>query len=110
MNWFTGTQRKRHERERLFAEQRGKCYYCGCVMLLAQVPNRMRQPDNLATLDHIVPVSVAGTKATAKGRCVVACRICNQERGTTDARLFLLRKQGFLDDPAPLGFDGERAA
>jgi len=83
----------RKNRERLFAEQRGLCYYCGEPMLLAKIGQGQAQPPRLATLDHIIPRSLGGTNAPTMN-CVAACRQCNQERGTQDARMFLLQKQG----------------
>lgn len=84
----------RKKRTRLFFEQKGLCFYCSRPMLLAKIPEGMRQPPHLATLDHIVPHSAGGT--IANNNTVAACAACNVERGNRDARLFMLKKQGAL--------------
>lgn len=86
------TQRKRNQRERLFRAQRGLCYYCQKPMLLAHGENRK---PNVLTLDHIVPLSKGGALSFTENT-VAACRRCNSQRGTKDARLFMLEKQGLL--------------
>lgn len=80
-------------RARLWQEQRGVCYYCSRPALLAKGPAAGAAPDNLATIDHIIPRSKGGAHA---GNMVMACHRCNNERGDADARLFLLQKQGEL--------------
>lgn len=88
-----GQARKVRIRTLLFRKQRGACYYCGEPMLLAKVPEGVRQPPRLATIDHIIPKSKGGAFAE---NCVGACAECNSERGDRDARLFMLEKQGVL--------------
>lgn len=82
----------RKKRRRLFHSQHGLCYYCGEPMLLAKVPEGMRQPSTLATLDHLIPRSRGGT--FCNNNVVAACKRCNTERGDKDARLFLLKRRG----------------
>ena len=88
---------KRPIRERLWNEQGGKCYYCGVITKLpkAGMKGNGGAGKRLATLDHIIPVSLGGAFAPTKN-CVVACAGCNVERGTKDARLVILEKQGAL--------------
>lgn len=87
------SRRHQNARHSLFMQQKGLCYYCERPMLLAKTPAGIQQPPNLATLDHIIPQSAGGAKAPTKN-CVCACRECNQQRGSKDARLFLFEKQG----------------
>jgi 5-methylcytosine-specific restriction endonuclease McrA len=93
---------KRGPRERLWNAQGGKCYYCGVETYLPAPGSSNgagglngRFTLRLATLDHIIPRAKGGAFAPTKN-CVVACRRCNNERGTKDARLFMLEKQGAL--------------
>lgn len=83
----------RQKRTKLYHEQRGLCFYCQEPMLLAKGPASARLPARLVTLDHIVPKSHGGAIAE---NTVAACFSCNNERGDTDARLFMLKKQGML--------------
>ncbi len=89
-------KRKRNARVRLFKEQRGLCYYCAKPMLLARgaEPGQCN-PKRLVTLDHIIPRSMGGPLSPSTN-AVAACLACNGERGTKDARLFMLEKQGML--------------
>lgn len=80
-------------RTRLFKEQRGLCYYCARPMALLKLGEKDRAPSNLATLDHIIPLAKGGARGPTIN-CVCACKKCNNERGTRDARLFLLEKMG----------------
>ena len=89
------TLRKARHRERLFKEQRGLCYYCAKPMLLSAGTGTQRQPNRLATLEHIIPLANGGQFSPASN-AVAACFQCNQQRGTRDARLFMLEKQGML--------------
>ena len=50
---------------------------------------------NSATLDHIVPISRGGVKSFT-ANTVLACMECNNQRGSKDARIFMLEKQGAL--------------
>jgi 5-methylcytosine-specific restriction endonuclease McrA len=72
--------------------QRCQCYYCGERVYYN--PKRRNGPRS-ATIDHIIPRANGGALGpTVNG--VVACRRCNGERGTKDARIFLLEMQGML--------------
>ncbi len=90
---------KRRERERLFKEQRGLCFYCNRPMLLRHSSHppgvAHHLPPELATLDHIIPRANGGAWSPREN-AVAACLECNAERGTKDARLFMLKKQGAL--------------
>ena len=89
-------KRIQRHREKLFHEQRGLCFYCQRPMLLRNGCGRgERQPHTLVTLDHVIPIALGGAKAPTLNT-VAACLRCNGERGTKDARLFMLKKQGQL--------------
>lgn len=83
------TKIKRRRKERLFAEQNGLCYYCQNPMRLVHGANG--EPD-LATLDHVVPLSAGGPRGPTLNT-VVACYQCNNERGNRSSRKFLREKQ-----------------
>ncbi len=86
-------KQKQNGIRRLFQEQNGVCFYCRKPMLIARIPAGQVQPRNLATLDHIIPRSAGGANGPTLN-CVAACHSCNNERGTKDARMFMLEKQG----------------
>lgn len=89
--------RKRFEkRKRLFAKQRGLCYYCAKPMLLARGPADARLSPNHITFDHIVPKSQGGN--LNDNNLVAACFSCNQARKDKDARLFMLERMGLLGE------------
>jgi 5-methylcytosine-specific restriction endonuclease McrA len=76
--------------EDVFARDRGCCVYCGTP---TRRPGRgvKRGPD-LATLDHVVPKSLAGP--LSRDNLVLACSACNNERGVMDADAFRALKAG----------------
>lgn len=77
----------RKQRERLFREQGGLCYWCKVPMSQpSRGPDRHKRKnfaDNEATLDHLD----SRLSPTRRQRCdgelrhVVACRRCNEQRG-----------------------------
>ena len=62
-------------------ERDGKlvCAYCGRDDLIPDVPESGRQPANLATIDHIHPVSKGGGRFDKANVCI-ACYPCNQKK------------------------------
>ena len=84
---------KQRVRERLFHEQKGCCYYCGKPMLIGKGGPGYWLPHNFCTVDHIIPIAKGGARG-ATLNAVAACHRCNNQRGTKDARLFMLEKQG----------------
>jgi hypothetical protein len=67
---------KRTIREKLFRDQRGKCCYCGCQMVLRYgTPT----PANACTLEHTIPKGhfMRGKRQVYKA----ACFKCNNEQG-----------------------------
>lgn len=74
--------------EAIFARDGGRCVYCG-VRTLRPGPGLHRAGDR-ATLDHLVPKSQGGPLTAAN--VVLACRACNNARGTEDAEAFRARR------------------
>lgn len=85
---------KRRKIKSHFHAQKGLCCYCSKPMLLAKGAACGRARDNQATLEHVVPVSAGGTGSYAN--TAAACFRCNNSRGDADARIFYLKKQGYL--------------
>lgn len=86
---MTDSVRRRAIRERLFAAQNGKCYYCNNRMILERGPEQPtasnRNP-RLCTLEHIYPKGHAMRQSEqGYGRgctdVVVACYECNRDLG-----------------------------
>lgn len=75
-------------RQRLWKAQKGKCFYCERRTVIRKIISGERQPNNLATLDHVVPLSRDGAFAPTRN-CVVACRACNHARGNMAQDEFL---------------------
>lgn len=73
-------KRRRNQRARVFAEQRGCCYLCELPMLLGPGKN-----DPLfATWDHIVPTCAGGGNALANRQ--LAHQICNVAKADKQLR------------------------
>lgn len=51
------------------------CFYCGVAMTFSRVPKGTPWPPNLATLEHVYPVSLGGTHTW--DNVVLACWTCN---------------------------------
>ena len=75
--------------EAIHARDGGLCVYCG--VRTVRRPGLHRAAD-LATLDHVVPKSKGGPLTPAN--VVLACRACNNARGTEDAEAFRARRTG----------------
>lgn len=72
--------RKKILREAFERDGRLVCAYCRREDLIPEMPSgRTRQPGNLATIDHVVPVSKGGAKFD-RDNCVVSCYLCNQKK------------------------------
>ncbi|MFD4351493.1 HNH endonuclease [Nocardia sp. NPDC058518] len=55
------------------------CCYCGRLMDFARYPRGTARPDNLATIEHVVPISAGGPHTFAN--CALACWRCNSSKG-----------------------------
>jgi 5-methylcytosine-specific restriction endonuclease McrA len=63
-----------------FSDDKLKCFYCGKTNLMRELPEgEVKQPHNLATVDHVIPISKGGQKYD-HNNCVVACYRCNQRK------------------------------
>jgi len=62
----------------LFAEQRGKCHWCGCDMVNAVWSDRDRISGTKCTIDHVIDLTEGGTNELSN--CVAACASCNKRR------------------------------
>jgi len=61
-----------------------KCNYCGRNDLVPgfyefENKNKNHQIPNLATIDHVIPLSKGGAKYD-KDNCVIACKTCNKNK------------------------------
>jgi 5-methylcytosine-specific restriction endonuclease McrA len=79
---------KREARARLFeavwARDGGACSYCGVPV--RRLAKGLHGAPDLATLDHVQPRSQGGRLSL--DNLVLACRACNNARGTQDAERF----------------------
>ena len=71
------SRHRRPMRERLSSEQNHRCAYCG-----VRCEDEGR-PDDRPTIEHVVPRSRGGPDAYEN--LVMACRLCNDTRGTMRA-------------------------
>jgi len=56
------------------------CTDCGQDGLIRQIPDgKFRQPANLATIDHVIPVSKGGPRFE-RSNCAIVCYPCNQSK------------------------------
>lgn len=76
-------QALRRQREELFRQQAGRCYWCGSDLVLPQYPppRHCSPPRNEATIDHLDSrLSPERGQHRQELRHVVACRDCNGKR------------------------------
>tara|TARA_R110000824_G_scaffold334168_4_gene520721 strand:+ start:452 stop:826 length:375 start_codon:yes stop_codon:yes gene_type:complete len=62
------------------------CAYCGRDDLIEEIP-KIKQPANLATIDHIIPLSRGGAKMD-KSNCVISCHRCNYRKSDIEVESF----------------------
>ena len=67
------TYKQRRDRERLYLQQKGKCWWCGRDCRLEEA----RTEDGF-TVDHVIPLSRFGTNHWRN--IVGSCHKCNEER------------------------------
>lgn len=79
-------------RSRLSEAQNHRC--CWCARRMSDVAGRK----DSATLEHIIPRSLGGSK-TDPDNCAVACERCNRKRGVQDIETFQAHvdKMGWAD-------------
>lgn len=78
MNRKPGTKRNRLLRHKLFAKQKGKCFYCGTLMI--EFAGHCQLPDdNMCTLEHMT--NKLDREPGKPIGYVAACYKCNQDKG-----------------------------
>lgn len=86
-----GTYKREGKIIRLYNQQNGKCFYCGCQMQLFRKDKDKPLPKNYATKDHLVP-----RESNGKGyiwNLVASCHECNHQRGHMDVYKFKSLKE-----------------
>lgn len=73
-------------RDRLFNEQKGRCFYCRCHMVAAGADD-----DRATTLDHVAAKSRGGK--LKNGNAVAACRKCNQDKADAPVANYLKKSR-----------------
>lgn len=77
-----------NQRKRLWKASGGRCHWCSRVTrLLAGVPDRISQPPDLATVDHVRSRFVRAPGEASP--LVLACYTCNQRRARDEERALL---------------------
>lgn len=71
--------KRRYRALEIYKMQDGKCFYCGCQMLLHK--NNKHKPEYM-TIDHYVPKCRGGTREG--DNAVGACLKCNGEKSKYD--------------------------
>ena len=75
-------------RAKLWAQQKGLCYWCHCQTTLTKGPSRKGEkiPPDLATIDHLRSRLHPNRQEPACGqqRLVMACSACNNKRGAAE--------------------------
>lgn len=76
---------RRRRKLRLFAEQKGRCFYCDCLMVIHtdEVLPHMTMRKNIATIEHLDDrwSDSRGRHPLGVERTVLACWQCNNEKG-----------------------------
>jgi hypothetical protein len=92
----------RLKRERLMAVH-PYCHWCGCALVYYNPGPDLRQsgplPDNFATVDHVNSRNLSRPRPPL-GQLVLACNLCNFERGLAEqqARLDELQRRPAWQD------------
>lgn len=84
MNGYMPTAQKRRLRRSLFANQKGRCAYCGRGLSMEA---RNYRKANHATLDHLMPLALGGT--TDPDNLILCCRLCNIFKGHSTLEDFI---------------------
>lgn len=81
------TRNKKNRKAKLMMAQGGRCVYCQSSMVL-KFGDAKFMPPNLATFDHVVPLSKGGGGASANN-LVLACRRCNSHKSSKPVEEFI---------------------
>ncbi len=78
----------RQNRRRALWRKDPRCFWCGKITILRRVNGGEQHPDNMATLEHIIHKMDPNrgkkmSKNKGKNSTVLACRECNNSRGST---------------------------
>lgn len=65
-----------------------KCYYCEAPIVYVKQNKGQKQPDNLRTIDHRIPVSRGGKNELQN--YVECCNKCNSEKGQLTETEYLI--------------------
>lgn len=82
--------RLRRQRAWLWEYQHGRCFWCRCQMVQPEgdqrhLPKRLRNPPNMATIDHLDSrLSPERGQHSGEWRHVLACRTCNEARSAAE--------------------------
>lgn len=81
----------KRRRAKLFAQQRGKCHWCGrkCINSTEPPVHGKRMAPNRATLDHLrdrFDPTRQDPPRRGESRYVMACSNCNHKRGVASVR------------------------
>jgi 5-methylcytosine-specific restriction endonuclease McrA len=79
--------KKARQLRKLWAEQGGKCWYCGHDTIIATHIEGQGNPKNAATLDHKIPKCRGGGPPNKPNK-VMACKKCNEWKGAKTIQEF----------------------
>jgi 5-methylcytosine-specific restriction endonuclease McrA len=65
-----------------------RCHYCGKEVVSVRQRNGVAPPKNTKTIDHKIPVARGGRDLLKN--YVIACRACNEEKGTLTYEEYLV--------------------
>lgn len=73
-----------------------RCYYCGVIVRIVNVPKGKRIPDDMATLEHLYSRLDYRRHDKNDGkteRTVLSCHKCNQERAKEQDQLLTIEEK-----------------
>jgi len=78
-----GSRRRAKYRVFLYMKQGMLCHYCKCKMYITRIGHGERQPENLATFEHLIDDwSSTEGKDNSLSNIVLACFKCNNSRNS----------------------------
>lgn len=82
---MSGAQKKLQRKRAVYSIFSGRCFYCF---------KQLECEDRDTTQDHVIPRSIGGPNSWRN--MVLACRLCNTERGSISAARYLQEHCDFL--------------